>query len=161
MAGSLKMTGFKELERKLAQLPASTAKGVTRRVLKKQLKPVAIMANAFWPGADDDVFRITSRIARGQMGDSHMRRSRSTVNMFVGAPGGANGTPEAHLIEFGTGPRFQKNGRYTGEVAPTPMLQPAWDAHKRQMLKQLGADMFEEIEKSLQRRAAKLAKQGG
>lgn len=161
MSRSLKMTGFKELERKLAQLPASTAKGVTRRVLKKQLKPVAVMANAFWPGSSDDVFRITSRIARGQMSDSAMVMSKTTVNMFVGAPGGSSGTPEAHLIEFGTGPRYHEGGKYTGAVDPTPMLQPAWDAHKHKMLERLGADLFEEIEKSLKRRAAKLARDGG
>lgn len=161
MAGSLKMEGFKELERKLAQLPASTAKGVARRVMKKQLKPVADMANALWPGSSDDVFQITSRIARGQMTDSHMERKASTVDMFVGAPGGSTGTPEAPLIEFGTGPRYQKGGKYVGAVSPQPMLQPAWDANKSRMLEQLGADLFEEIEKSLKRRAAKAAKAGG
>lgn len=158
MAGSLKMEGGKDLERALAQLPAGTAKSVSRRVMKKRLKPVADMANALWPGSADDVFQITSRLARGQMSDSNMERKASTVNMFVGAPGGASGTPEAHLIEFGTGPRYHEGGKYTGAVPPTPMLQPAWDANKHQMLKQLGSDLFSEIQKSLKRRAAKLAK---
>ena len=155
------MKGFKELEQALAQLPAGTAKGVARRVMKKQLQPVADFANALWPGSSDDVFQITSRVSRSQMGDSHMDRSRSAVNMFVGAPGGRGGTPEAHLIEFGTGPRSHKSGKFVGAVAPSPMLQPAWDANKHKMLAQLGADLFVEIEKSLARRAAKLAKQGG
>lgn len=158
MAGSLKMEGGKDLERALAQLPSGTAKGVARRVMKKQLKPVADMANALWPGSSDDVFQITSRLSRGQMGDSQMKRDPSVLNMFVGAPGGSTGTPEAHLIEFGTGPRYHKGGKYVGAVSPQPMLQPAWDANKSRMLKQLGADMFEEIEKSLKRRAAKSAK---
>ena len=155
------MEGFKDLERALAQLPAGTAKGVARRVMKRRLQPVADLANALWPGSSDDVFRITSRIMRGQRPDSHMETGRSVLNMFVGAPGGENGTPEAHLVEFGTGPRTQKNGRFTGAVAPTPMLQPAWDVNKGQMLERLGADLFEEIEKSLARRAAKQARQGG
>lgn len=160
MSSTLKVTGFRELEKALAQLPAGTAKGVARRVLKKQLKPVAALANAMWPGSADDVFQVTSRIARSQIGGSYMTRSRSTVNMFVGAPGGRFGTPEAHLLEFGTGPRFQKSGRFTGAVSPTPMLQPAWDAYKQTMLERLGADLFEEITKSIERRNAKLAKQG-
>lgn len=154
----MKFTGGRELEKALAELPAGTAKGVSRRVLKKELQPVAAMANAFWPGSSDDVFQITSRISGSQMGDSLMKRSRSVVNMFIGAPGGRFGTPEAHLIEFGTGPRYQKNGRFTGSVAPTPMLQPAWDARKGQMLKSLGETMWAEIEKTIARRAKRAAK---
>lgn len=161
MSSSLKMEGFKGLEQALAQLPQSTSKGVARRVMKKNLKPVADFANALWPGSSDDVFRITSRVARGQIADSHMQRKSSTLNMFVGAPGGALGTPEAHLIEFGTGPRYHKGGRYVGAVSPTPMLQPAWDANKAVMLRRLGDDLFEEIQKSLARRAAKATKAGG
>lgn len=158
MTVRIKTTGFRELEKALAQLPAGTAKGVARRAMKKELKPVQDLANAFWPGSSDDVFQITSRISGSQMGDSLMKRGRSVVNMFVGAPGGRFGTPEAHLIEFGTGPRFQKNGRFTGSVAPTPMLQPAWDARKGQMLKSLGETMWIEIEKTIARRAKRAAK---
>ena len=78
--------------------------------------------------------------------------------MFVGAPGGRGGTPEAHLIEFGTGPRAHKSGKYVGAVSPTPMLQPAWDARKGQMLESLGQRLWDEIEKTMARRAKKAAK---
>ncbi|MDF3413284.1 hypothetical protein HKX54_02350 [Sulfitobacter sp. M57] len=155
MSRSLKMTGGKELEQLLAQLPTATAKSVGRRVMKKRLKPVADFANALWPGSSDDVFRITSRVSRGQIADSHMQRDSGTLNMFVGAPGGALGTPEAHLIEFGTGPRYHESGKYVGAVSASPMLQPAWEANRGTMLRALGADLFEEIQKSLARRAAK------
>lgn len=157
MSISMKFDG-RELEKALAKLPQGTAKGVSRRAMKKELQPVASLANAFWPGADDNVFRITSRVARRQMADSHAKRGRTVLNMFVGAPGGATGTPEAHLIEFGTGPRYQKNGRFTGSVSPTPMLQPAWDANKNQILAGLGKRLFDEIEKTVARRAKKAAK---
>lgn len=158
MSANLKVYGFRELEKALAQLPAGTSKGVARRAMKKELKPVADMANAFWPGADDDVFRITSRLSGGQKGDSLAKRGRSVLNMFVGAPGGAQGTPEAHLIEFGTGPRYQKNGRFTGSVSPQPMLQPAWDMHKRKILDGLGARLWDEIIKTQARRAKRAAR---
>ncbi|MCA0963284.1 hypothetical protein [Salipiger bermudensis] len=158
MSVSLKLTGFREIEKALAQLPAGTAKGVARRAMKKELKPIADTANAFWPGSRDDVFQITSRIAAGQLGDSYAKRGRSVINMFVGSPGGANGTPHAHLVEFGTGPRFQKNGRFTGSVAPQPMLQPAWDIHKQSLLEGLGARLWDEIEKTIARRAKRAAK---
>ena len=158
MSISMKMTGFREIEKALAQLPAGTAKGVARRAMKKELAPVAATANSFWPGADDQVFKITSRISPSQKGDSAAKNGRSVVNMFVGANVGAGGAPHAHLVEFGTGPRFQKSGRFTGSVAPQPMLQPAWDMNKQSMLEGLGARMWDEIEKTIARRAKRAAK---
>lgn len=158
MSVYMKMEGFREVERALAALPQGTAKGVAGRLMKKQLKSVADMANTFWPGSSTDVFRVTSKIARGQVSDSLMQRNSATVNMFVGAPGGKKGTPHAHLIEFGTGPRHQKGGRYTGQVSPQPMLQPAWDAHKSKILKGLAASLGAEIEKTVARRAKRAAK---
>ncbi|MBN8187606.1 hypothetical protein JF540_12985 [Salipiger thiooxidans] len=158
MSVTMKMTGFRDIEKALAQLPAGTAKGVARRAMKKELAPVAATANAFWPGSSDDVFQITSKIAAGQRGDSVAQGGRSVLNMYVGAPGGRFGTPEAHLVEFGTGPRFQKNGRFTGSVAPQPMLQPAWDMHKQQLLEGLGQRLWEEITKTIERRAKRAAK---
>ncbi|WP_306150641.1 hypothetical protein [Roseovarius sp. MMSF_3281] len=158
MSVNMKFEGGRDIEKALAELAAGTAKGVGRRALKKELQPVASLANALWPGSDDKVFRVTSRIAGGQRGDSHARRGRSVINMFVGAPGGANGTPEAHLIEFGTGPRYTKNGSFRGSVAPQPMLQPAWDAYKGQMLDGLGERLWDEIQKTQARAAKKAAK---
>lgn len=146
----MKVTGLREIEKALADLPRSTSKSVARRGMRKELLPVAAMANALWPGSSDDVFRIAARVAKSQ---PQPKRDDSVVNLYVGAPGGANGTPEAHLLEFGTGPRFHKSGKFVGQVSPTPMLQPAWDAHKSQMLRGLGASLWAEIEKTMARRA--------
>jgi hypothetical protein len=116
--------------------------------MKKELKPIATLANAFWPGSSDDVFQVTSKVAKRQ---PQPEKGRAILNMFVGAVN----TPEAHLIEFGTGPRSQKNGRFTGSVSPTPMLLPAWDSLEAQMLDGLKKTLGEEIEKTFARLAAK------
>lgn len=158
MSVDMKVTGFRDLEKALAEIPAGTAKGVARRAMKKELAPVASMANAFWPGSEDDAFIITSRIDRGQLGDSHMKFGRSIINMFVGAPGGKGGKGQAMLLEYGTGPRYTKNGAFRGSVSPQPMLQPAWDANKRQMFEGLGKTLWAEIEKTMARRAKRAAK---
>ena len=158
MSISLKVEGFRDIERALADLPRGTSKGVARRAMKKELAPIASMANAFWPGATDDVFRVTSRISASQRGDSQAERGRSIVNLYVGANYGTGGAPHAHLIEFGTGPRYTKSGAFRGSVAPQPMLQPAWDAHKGQLLEGLGARLWDEIKKTQARRAKKAAR---
>lgn len=43
----------------------------------------------------------------------------------------------AHLIEFGTAPRYQKKGRYTGAMPARPFMRPAMEA--------LGQDGVEKI----------------
>ena len=151
----MKMDGFKEIERALAELPRSTSRGVAKRAMKKELQPVADMANALWPGSSDEVFKIASKVQRSQ---PQQGRNDAVVNMFVGAPGGAKGTPEAHLVEFGTGPRFHKSGKYVGAVSPSPALQPAWDANKGAILQGLGARLWDEIAKTMARRAKRAAK---
>lgn len=158
MSVKMKVEGFRDLEKALAEIPAGTAKGVARRAMKKELQPIAEMANALWPGSSDDVFRVTSALRASQRGDTVAKKGRHVVNMFVGAPGGATGTPQAHLIEFGTGPRHHESGKYVGAVSPTPMLQPAWDTLKFGLLDGLGARIWEEIEKTMARRAKRAAK---
>eukprot|EP00998_Keelungia_sp_KM082_P002248 NODE_12731_length_443_cov_1.560127_g12708_i0.p2 GENE.NODE_12731_length_443_cov_1.560127_g12708_i0~~NODE_12731_length_443_cov_1.560127_g12708_i0.p2 ORF type:complete len:125 (-),score=21.43 NODE_12731_length_443_cov_1.560127_g12708_i0:69-443(-) len=123
--------------------------------MKKELKPIQVMANALWPGSDEDVVKITSRVQRSQGAE---RDHGSVVNMYVGAEGGRTGTPHAHLVEWGTGPRTQQNGRYTGQMPPQPFLQPAWDANKAGLLQGLGSRLWEEIAKTQARRAKKAAK---
>jgi hypothetical protein len=156
---SFKVDGFRDIERALAQLPRGTAKGVARRAMKKELQPIANVANALWPSRTRTApFKITSRIDRGQLRDSYVKFGRSVVNMFVGAPGGKKGTPHAQLIEFGTGPRTTKAGAFRGSVSPQPMLQPAWDMHRKGLLPGLGKRLWDEIAKTQARRAAKAAK---
>ena len=147
MKVGFKVTGARQLEAKLALLPRSTAKGVVRRAMKKELEPVASMANALWPGADDDVFGVGPRVTGGQ---PFPPRGKFIVSMLVGTTGVA---PHAHLIEWGTGPRHHNSGKYVGAVSPNPMLQPAWDAHKAQILAGLAATLGAEITKTMLRRA--------
>jgi hypothetical protein len=70
--------------------------------------------------------------------------------MFVGA---TQAVPHAHLLEWGTGPRFHKSGRYLGAVSPIPMLTPAWDAHKERILQGLADSLRKELEATIARRA--------
>jgi len=150
MSIKMKVEGFRDIEKALAALPAGTAKGVARRAMKKELKPVKDMADSLWPGASA-AFKISSRTNRGQR--PMFRPSRTTTNMNVGSF-----EPHAHLIEFGTGPRYTKAGAFRGSVAPEPMLQTAWAAHKHKVLKGLGARLWDEISKTVARRAKAAAK---
>lgn len=156
MSVSFKVSGFREMERSLAGLKRGTAKGVVRRALKKVLKPVAEMADA-------SAFEIavTSALTARQRGEARRDFGRSKVSMYVGPVDAfGRGAPHAHLIEFGTGPRYHKSGKYVGAVMPEPFMRPAWDAVQPVMLENLKREIWSEIEKTLARAAARAAKAG-
>jgi len=155
MSVGFKVTGFRDMERALADLKRGTAKGAARRAIKKTLAPVAEAA-----AASPFEIAVTSRLnktqARGARGD----RGAALLTLYVGPiDEDGKGAPHAHLLEFGTGPRFHKSGKFVGAVLADPFMRPAWDQHRGQMLEKLGANIWAEIEKSLAR-AAKAAAKG-
>lgn len=131
----------------LAELPKATAKATVERALAVQLQPVADMANSLWPGADDTAFAVSRNLKRSQQ---RPEVSATTVTMFVGATRSA---PHAHLLEWGTEPRFHESGKFVGAVAPAPMLAPAWEAHKEQVIRGLADALRAEIQATIARRA--------
>lgn len=145
MVATLRIEGAMDIERALGNLERAVARRASTRSMREVLRPVKDTAESFWPGANQ-AFRIGTRIVRRQMSDSHMVRGGSIINMFVGSF-----EPHAHLIEFGTGPRYTSNGAFRGSVSPTAMLQPAWDAHSAQMLPQLGQRLWEQIRREMAR----------
>ena len=147
MKASFKVEGLREIDNALAALPKATSKAVVRRALAKELQPVADMANGLWPGADDSAFAVSSKLKRGQ---PELELGANAVRVFVGSTKSA---PHAHLLEWGTEPRYHKSGKYTGAVPPTPMLTPSWEAHKGRILEGLAASLRDELEATLARRA--------
>ncbi|WP_333848546.1 hypothetical protein [Phaeobacter italicus] len=147
MKASFKVEGLREIDNALAALPKATSKAVVRRALTKELQPVADMANSLWPGADDSAFAVSSKLKRGQREPD---TGPNAVNMFVGSTRAA---PHAHLLEWGTEPRYHKSGKFVGAVPPMPMLTPSWEAHKGKILEGLAASLRKEIEATLARRA--------
>jgi len=89
------------------------------------------------------------------MAQSLEKPGRGRKVMFVGST-----APHAHLVEFGTGPRYQANGKYVGIMTPDPFLRPAWDANKDEVLANLATAIREEIEKALDRRVSRAIKAG-
>ncbi|GAB5433928.1 MAG: HK97 gp10 family phage protein [Epibacterium sp.] len=156
MAVKMKIEGAGDIERALAALPRGTAKGVMRRAMKKSLKPVAQMAEAASPFA----IAVTSKLTARQAREARRDRGRSKVVLYVGPVDAAgDGEPHAHLYEFGTGPRVQRStGRATGAMPARPFLRPAWDTSQAMMLATLKREVWDEIEKSLERARRKAAR---
>lgn len=150
MTASMKIAGFKELDALLQAIPRQLAgQGVTAG-LRKALQPVAAAARSYAPGGLDRRIRIAPTIKAGQAPQSLAKPGKGRRVMYVGAT-----APHAHLVEFGTGPRYHKSGKFVGIMTPDPFLRPAWDANKDEVLATLSKTIREEIAKAVARRAAR------
>lgn len=165
---TVRIDGLEELEREFERLKnPNLRKASARRALRKGAEPLANMASANAPrrtGALAASIGYGTRLSKRQAG-LHRKTftdDRAAVEMFVGASyerGG--GGRHAHLVEFGTGPRFHRStGKYVGQVSPQPFLRPAWDSYKMTMLETIRRELWEDLQRTIaraERRAAKLA----
>ncbi len=145
MKVDLSAEGFREIDNLLADLEKAVAKPIVKRALTEQLKPVADMANALWSGADDRAFSVSTKARHA----SRAVRTGSSVTVYTGATKFA---PHAHLLEYGTAPRYHKSGKYVGAVAPQPVLWPAWEANKDAVLQGLAEEIRNQIIAAAERR---------
>lgn len=156
MSVSFRVEGFRDMERALADLKRATAKAAVRRAMKKTLQPVALMADSL---SEDFNIAVGTTLTPKERRQAKADFSKRVVSMFVG-PVGQDGShaPEATFTEFGTPPRYHKDGKYVGQIMAEPFMRPAWDAHKATMIKRLGAEIWVEIEKSIARAERKAAR---
>jgi HK97 gp10 family phage protein len=159
---TMRLVGARELERNLRALPKRLQRGTLERALLRAGEPVelAAKARAAAVGATGknaskiDVLKTLSRRQRPGARKAHPGERIVYI--------GVRPSPVAHLIEFGTGPRYTKGkgkkrkvvGAYRGAMKPQPFMRPAWEAKKGEALDTLGRILGEEIEKT----AARLAR---
>lgn len=94
MSEDVSISGLKELDQALRELPVKLQRNVLRSALRASAKVVADEAKRMVPvrtGALRDSIRVTSRLVRGV----------PTAKVVAGSKG-KNGVWYAHLIEFGT-----------------------------------------------------------
>ncbi len=146
MTVTVKVEGFKELERALHELPnKATAKNVMKRVLLRRGEPVARAARANVPieeGWLQESIDVSGKLSRRQR-SMHKKPHRDEVEVFIG-PGP---DPAAHLVEFGS-----------SHQRAQPFLRPAWDQHKAGVLSGIANDMWAEIQSAAARVARKAAR---
>lgn len=142
---TVKVTGFKEMEKALFQLKNTTARSVVRRAANHALEPVkqaAILKADRRTGALQDSIGIGGRTKPRE-------KKQSDIEVYVGA-GRLNGRyiPQAITEEFGT-----------YKQAADPFMRPAWDSQKYIVLARFRQSMATELEKSAARAARKAARE--
>jgi HK97 gp10 family phage protein len=163
---SVQVIGLKECQEALQQLPKATARNVQARVLLARARPIVAYAKALAPVRFGDLVRsiqattarpagnktaaaqaFASTIGAGGSKEAAQAAARaagpSPVEVFIGP--GRN--PQSSLQEFGT-----------RHHPPQPYMRPAWDFGKNEALNGIAKDLWDEIQKSVARRAQNQAK---
>lgn len=157
------LVGMDQVRQALAELPKATNKNVIKRATISAAEPMAEYASDLAPVAEGDLaegLTVTTKIVASQAGDSK-RPGPDAVRAFVGpnySKGSDGYAPHAHLVEFGTGPRFHKSGKFVGEAPAQPFMRPAFDARRMTFIERWGEAVWEEIDKAQKRLARKKAK---
>lgn len=141
---AVKIGGFRELDRALAQLPKATERSVLRRVAKLALEPVLERAKQLVPV---DEGRLRDSLVIGSSLTSRARRAdkaepREGVRVFMGSAS-RNAVPR----EFGT-----------VRSAAQPYMRPAWDSQRVTSAKIVFTELEKEIKKAAARAARKKAR---
>lgn len=175
--------GFKDLERQLADLPDNIGKAAARRAVKRAGEEMADAQRRGVPVDDGDLrdsirVKVTNRNLDGLAEYGAVRRAGGSSKDAVAAMRGArreakaSGTqkgnrisadvgptkPHAHLVEFGTGPRHHKSGKYTGVMPATAFIRPAFDNGTDQAIETIKNGVTEEVAAAAKRMAAKAAR---
>lgn len=156
---SIKLRGAEGLADALRALGDDRAvKRIIKRALLEEARPAAAEARRLAPKDThvmSDKIDVSTTLSRRQ---SRGRRSRAKSDLeaevFIGA--GARGP--SVLQEFGTAPRYRKNGGFTGSTPAHPFMRPAWEKWKYTILDRFALRVWYEIERSAERLRRKQAR---
>lgn len=155
MRPSLSISGGRDLEAALKEMAKTTAKNTARKAMRNSLSPVATAAKSLAPVGPTGNLResvaISHKLTPSQAAEAG-REGRDVAHMYVGAS-----APHAHLVEFGTGPRHHKSGKFVGAMPPNPWMRPAWDDNRSEVLNRLAADLWDQIQGFIARKAKRQA----
>ena len=150
MAGQafgFQITGLRELDGLLKQLPRAMSNTVMRNALKKAGEPTRAAGEANAPveaGGLKESIQLSAQLNRNQ------RRGRPRIKegaeIFIGST-----SPLGHLVEFGTAERYRKSGGSTGVMPAKAFMTQAWDATKDGALEILRKELWAELAKAVKR----------
>lgn len=177
----IRVEGIEEFEAALNDLGRSLGRNVLERALRKAAQPMLQKAKDMAPRDEGDleqslkIARVTvsdpgkaafaatiqatgdQAAARAALREAYRTQGGAVVDLVLG-PDLNDGGSTAHLVEFGTGPRYQDNGKFVGAMPADPFLRPAFDAEARPTIERLKPLLRAEIEKAVARRAARQAR---
>lgn len=145
MSVTVKITGIRECEAALDEMPTATARNVLRRALSNAAKPVEATAKAHAP-VNQGVLKadITTATQLTKRQRRKQPRHKATT-VYVGV--GGKRASVSHLPEYGT-----------SHSAPQPYMRPAFDANAGRVIEAFKIELRSEIEKAKARARRKAAR---
>lgn len=151
---TVKLTGFKELNKALNDLPKAAHSGALRRAGTKAMQPMADLAARLAPNdpktvAPDDLstsITLSSRAKAGRGGLEGIEKE-TRANIHMGPGSGLPRYPRALVMEFGS---FKDK--------PQPYMRPAFDQDGSAVIDRLKPLLKAEIDKVVARMARSAAR---
>ena len=167
MSITVSVSGLKELDQALGELPKATARNVLKRTLNKAAVPMVEEAQRLAPRGKTGNLRdsiMASASVKNKVGNSEYsaamraglgkeaarsallaaRKAKkgqgSFAEVYIGPARGGGIIRYAHIVEFGS-----------VDTAPQPYMRPAWDATKDKMLTIIKDELGNEIIKAARR----------
>lgn len=157
----LRLTGLREAVRALRKLPDEIEPLVVERALTESAEPMRQAAEDLAPrrrpenSLADNIVVSTKLTSEGRQSAAAVRKDEAAV--YVGpdmeAPGSAQ---HAHLVEFGSGPRYHESGKFVGQMPAQPFMRPAFDATKGVVVRLFGPKLWEHIRNNTKKLAGRV-----
>lgn len=142
--------GDRELKRTLRRLDTKLRKKALRRAMRKGARPIRDAARAKAPRRTSHPKRTEGTPLHKTIVVRSARKRRGQDEISVKVTHTRDGA-HAHLVEYGTGPRFQKGrlgagtGRYVGVMPAQPYMRPAFDSQGATALRVVRYELEREI----------------
>jgi HK97 gp10 family phage protein len=159
---SIDLLGDKELMRKLDKLSSKIGRSVLRKAVRAGTPDVLKDARSRVPKDTGNLKKSMGRKFKWYnrtgtyvvvVGPRHraekttVQRGSFTKTKTAKAIKGFHG----HLVEYGTKPRYTKNGVFRGIGPAQPFMRPAWDANRKKAEQLAVAKLLAEVEKEAKR----------
>lgn len=163
---SVQVLGLKECQEALKDLPKATAHNVQIRVLLKRARPIAAYAKALVPVQFGDLKKSIQATTQRPAGNRTAAQQAYAGVVTAGgsqaqaraAAGAAGPSPVEVFIGPGRNPQSSLQEFGAERFPPQPYMRPAWDFGKKDALNGIAQDLWDEIQKSVARRAQNQAK---
>lgn len=160
MATTVRITGAREMEAVLRQLPQHIAKQALTKALRAAAEPILDEARALAPVGQESKGRVRLRTTRrGKVAIANYGKLKLSLRIAT-VP--ASQTPHSATVAVSVGKAFW--GLFvefgTRFMSARPFLRPAFEAKKTEALNRLGKALGDEIEKAATKLAGLYAKSG-
>jgi len=169
----VRIEGLDHLKAVMKELPKGVSTRAVQDAMVDALDPMVQEAASLAPRADvqggtlANALAVSTKIMKSQA-NNVQKKGRHMVRLFAGPIyskfSGAY-APYAHLVEFGTGPRYNKAGKFLGSAPAQPFMRPAFDKHVKGFIRAFSFELVgmveaaaERIAKRKERRAKREAK---